>query len=239
MQQGKQKLPPRVKDIAGQRFWSLIAVKFVELQPNGKKRSAAWRFKCDCGTEVIKRSINVTRGNSKTCGSPICSGVTKDLSDKKFGLWKAISLVKSKKNNREATYWNCICECGTKREVISKALRDGISKSCGCLHKKTISTHGHATGGKISKTYVTYMAMKTRCHNKKHKYFKNYGGRGIKICDRWLGKDGFLNFLGDMEERPEGKTIDRRNPDGNYEPGNCRWATPKEQRHNRRLKKGK
>jgi hypothetical protein len=80
--------------------------------------------------------------------------------------------------------------------------------------------------------------MRARCNNPRHHAYEHYGGRGIKICDRWSGEQGFENFLSDMGERPPGKTLDRYpNNDGNYEPGNCRWATSKEQARNRRKKK--
>jgi hypothetical protein len=94
-------------------------------------------------------------------------------------------------------------------------------------------THGHARKGKQTGTYLSWKEMKKRCANPNQKYWKNYGGRGIRVCDRWL--NSFENFLADMGERPEGTSIDRYpNNDGNYEPGNCRWATRKQQRANRR-----
>lgn len=82
--------------------------------------------------------------------------------------------------------------------------------------------------------YTTWMGMKQRCSNPRHKAYRYYGGRGIQICDRWLGEHGFANFLADMGERPEGHSIDRINNDGNYEPGNCRWATATIQGANKR-----
>ena len=92
--------------------------------------------------------------------------------------------------------------------------------------------HGHKPkNGKPSPTYVSWRDMKARCQNSNHKYYSYYGGRGIKVCERW---QDFTNFLADMGEKPEGLTLDRVNNDGNYEPGNCRWTTRKQQTHNRR-----
>ena len=95
-------------------------------------------------------------------------------------------------------------------------------------------THGHAGHHNVSGTYHTWIGMKTRCSNKNHIAYKNYGGRGIKVCERWLK---FENFLEDMGERPEDLTIDREDNNGNYEPGNCKWATTKEQNRNGRRTK--
>lgn len=115
--------------------------------------------------------------------------------------------------------------------VRTSAWRRALSKrSQGNRYSKRL--HGHARG-KCTPTYESWSAMKSRCNNPNHDSWKNYGGRGITVCDRWL--HSFENFLADMGERPEGKTLDRfPNRDGNYEPSNCRWATVAEQNANRR-----
>jgi hypothetical protein len=133
----------------------------------------------------------------------------------------------------------CRCDCGQMTLVASQNLRSGQVRSCGCLRRKTTSQrnreskrkHGHAAREARSSTYETWLSMRGRCLSPGHREYGRYGARGITICSRW---DSFANFLADMGERPEGKSIDRIDPDGNYEPGNCRWATPLEQRHNRR-----
>jgi hypothetical protein len=94
--------------------------------------------------------------------------------------------------------------------------------------------HGHAIHGQHSREYKTWASMKSRCQNPKAQGYEDYGGRGITICDRWKGKNGFIEFLKDMGPRPAGQVIDRIDVNGNYEPSNCRWATLKESARNTR-----
>lgn len=131
----------------------------------------------------------------------------------------------------------CRCDCGTEREVAIILLRSGQSRSCGCLQQEANDhahlVHGHARRGAESPEFRTWKAMHQRCYDRSASNYTNYGGRGIAIRDRW--RDDFSAFLADMGPKPSpGHSIDRINNDGNYEPGNCRWATRSEQRRNQR-----
>jgi len=101
--------------------------------------------------------------------------------------------------------------------------------------RKSEATHGNTRGGKETRTYRSWRSMMKRCYNKNTKDFSNYGGRGITVCERW--RNSFESFLSDMGERPESKTLDRIDVNGNYEPSNCRWATHVEQSYNKRISK--
>lgn len=158
----------------------------------------------------------------------------KDLTGQVFGRLTVLEVAFRKSGKQ---YWLCRCECGKELATRGTSLVLGIARSCGCLKIDMLAsqakTHGHSGQGP-SPTYITWRGMKTRCNNPKHRRYSDYGGRGIKVCERWMD---FNNFLADMGERPEGLTLDRIDPNGNYEPGNCRWATDSVQQTNKRKKK--
>ena len=156
-----------------------------------------------------------------------------NISGLRYGRLTALEPTKQRSGGK--VIWRCKCDCGNKCLAAVNHLRDGRRVSCGCAKfgKQVNKTHGHYVGGKPTATYGSWSTMRTRCLNPHCKEYPYYGGRGITICERWL--NSFENFLADMGPRPEGKTLDRwPNNDGNYEPGNCRWATWSQQRTNQR-----
>lgn len=152
-----------------------------------------------------------------------------DLTGKRFHMLTAVCAERDGKR----TYWHCVCDCGTACRVETNNLRRPDRKpSCGCYAKKAVgqanSTH-RMTGTRV---YRSWASMKCRCLNPTDGAYPKYGGRGISVCEQWLV---FENFLSDMGEPPTPKhTLDRIDVNGNYEPGNCRWATPTQQARNTR-----
>lgn len=140
-----------------------------------------------------------------------------------FTRWRLICISPGPGNKA----WKCKCECGTVKRILQHSLVNGDSKSCGCYCREKATTHG------LTKTplYRRWVSMKQRCDNPKNKAYKNYGGRGIKVCRRWLK---FENFLADMGTPSPGLSLERKNNNGNYTPKNCRWATGSEQCRNTR-----
>ena len=147
-----------------------------------------------------------------------------DLTGQKFGKLLVIRRDGSAPNGgSKAPMWLTRCDCGQEKRMNGSNLRRGVSKSCGCTLKK------HGMFG--TPEYRIWDSMVRRCHNPKHQAFKDYGGRGITVCASWRK---FENFFQDMGRAPPGMWLDRINNNGNYEPGNCRWATPTQQGRNKR-----
>lgn len=155
-----------------------------------------------------------------------------DRAGERFGRFLIVSPVRDPR--RGGFSWLCRCDCGNERVVPYADLKRGRSTSCGCYcneqrqaqRGRVNVTHGQSKAS----IYHTWRSMLARCGNPNNTSYSHYGGRGIAVCERWLS---FENFYADMGDAPLGKSLDRIDPNGNYEPNNCRWSTQKEQQRNR------
>ena len=217
---GKKRSSPYV---SGQTFgeWT-----FVADAPRHRRRFMGL-CRCSCGTEKVVLMTNLVAGLSKSCG---CgrkgngANLVKELTGQRFGRLEVLERAGSV--GRKAT-WRCRCDCGEEAVVSGDSLRSGHTSSCGCANRPRGGASSH-------RLYATWAGMMQRCYNEKSPAYPHYGGRGIKVCERWHDP---WNFFEDMHPTfVEGLSIDRIDNDNGYSKDNCRWATWSQQVGNRRAR---
>lgn len=214
---------------AGQRYGRLTAIRRAGRDGHG---NSIWYFHCRCGRHTKALVNSVRAGSTKSCG---CLYRQRQIMrGQKFGRLTTIRRVGTSKWG--GARWLFKCKCGNTHIAGAASVRRGRTQSCGCLRTQVARTNGlkaatHRMHG--TPEYRAWVGLRDRCNNKRNKDWKDYGGRGIRVCKRW--QRSFVAFYADMGRRPSARhSIDRIDNDGDYKPSNCRWATQSVQIRNRR-----
>ena len=236
----------KIQDLTGQRFGKLKVVERMEdhISPSGYKY-VMWRCQCDCGNFINVRTTDLKTNHTQSCGCLHKEMLSKakliDLTGQVYGRLTVIKRVDdyiSPSGDRKVQ-WLCKCKCGKEVIVTGNNLRKGNSKSCGCYNRELLAKINLTHNASNTRLYHIWICMKDRCYNPKNKKYKDYGGRGIIICDEWINDfEAFANWAYDngyIENVSRGEcTIDRIDVNGNYCQQNCRWVNQKVQSNNKR-----
>lgn len=239
-------MPPATKEnLVGQKFNRFTVISRT-VSGGGRAGATAWLCRCDCGNERIVGHSVLKNGGRKSCGCLRNDfhkldprgrfGKTEDMTGRRFGKLVCMSVSHSDKNGHY--FWTCKCDCGQETVTQAAVLKRGDTLSCGCLSREIRTKHGNSKRGesgllKATKEYRTWTHIKDRCHNPKCRSYPDYGARGITVWDGWL--NDFSSFLEHVGECPSPlHSLDRIDCNLGYQPGNVRWADPKQQARNRR-----
>ena len=236
----------KFQDLTGQHFGKLKVIERTEshISPSGYKYNM-WRCQCDCGNFINVRTTDLKNNHTQSCGCLHKEMLSKaKLIDLTGQVYERLTVIKrvddyiSPSGSRKVQ-WLCKCECGKEVIATGNNLKNGNSKSCGCYNRELLLKMNLTHNASNTRLYHIWTCMKDRCYNPKNKKYKDYGGRGIIICDEWINDfEAFANWAYDngyVENVSRGEcTIDRIDVNGNYCQQNCRWVNQKVQTNNKR-----
>lgn len=246
----KHNTPSNAIDLQGKRFGRLV----VKGKGNGRftkggQYKATWICDCDCGTRGVEvDGAKLRNGHTKSCGCLVAEHIKdvnwEDLTNKRFGRLTVIRYLDKDERTTTGYNWWCRCDCGNEIKANATKLKEGLQQSCGCLKEEMKPRLGEITRKYThsnKRLYSVYNGMMSRCYSEKHREYHNYGGRGIRVCEEWLGEYGYDVFAEwalktgyDKDAKYGECTLDRMDVDGMYSPDNCRWITNAEQQNNKR-----
>ncbi len=221
---------PPFKDVTGHVFGRLTALS------RATHRRVAWLCQCACGQQTIVTGDKLSNGHTQSCGCWRREQTSRQRSKPKpqaGEVYGRLTVIEFLDHDSRHPRVRCRCACGNITEPHWQSLKKGQTLSCGCFRREITAQVTRTHGQSSAREFWTWAGMIDRCYRAKRKDFSRYGGRGIRVCDRW--RYSFANFYADMGPRPSPKhSIDRIDTNGHYEPDNVRWATAREQRMNQR-----